>query len=139
VSVVGRQLYVKASDILTTRKLILIGLLDATHIFDGLNEFPTHIAHMRLGTFVKKPRPWFHALAEESSDNIAGLDQTLFTIALQWLREDREHRGELEKAGRRTRGARRGQVRTPIGCTNIWGAGLMRMNQGRPIKLRGVL
>ncbi len=68
---------------------------------------------MRLGTFAKKPRPWSRALAEQSLDNIAGgLDQTLFKIALEWLREDREHRRELEKAGRKTRGARRGQVRT---------------------------
>lgn len=85
-------------------------ILYATHIFDGLNEFPTHIAHMRLGTFVKKPRPWSHAPTGQSSDNTAGgLDRTLFTIALQWLREDRDHRHELEKAGRKTRGARRGQ------------------------------
>lgn len=94
---------------------------------------------MRLGSFVKKPRPWPHTLAEQSSDNVAGgLDRTLFEIALQWLREDREHRRELEKAGRKTRGARRDQVRT-LFRTEFWGAGLMRMNRGRPIKLRGVL
>ncbi|KAI9447745.1 P-loop containing nucleoside triphosphate hydrolase protein [Lactarius indigo] len=85
-------------------------IIYATHIFDGLNEFPTHIAHMRFGTFVKKPRPWPHALAERSLDNTAeNLDRTLFKVALQWLREDREHRRELEKTGRKTRGARRGQ------------------------------
>ncbi|KAF8270973.1 P-loop containing nucleoside triphosphate hydrolase protein [Lactarius quietus] len=85
-------------------------ILYATHIFDGLNEFPTHIAHMRLGIFVKKPIPWSDTVTEQSSDNIAGgLDRTLFKVALQWLREDREHRRELEKAGRKTRGARRGQ------------------------------
>ena len=111
----GATILCKTSDTLTARKLIPIGLLDATHIFDGLNEFPTHIAHMRLGTFVKKPTPWSRATAEESLDNIAGgLDRTLFKIALQWLREDREHRRELEKDGRKTRGARRGQVRTLI-------------------------
>lgn len=135
----GATIICKASDNLTARNLIPVGLLDATHIFDGLNEFPTHIAHMRLGTFVKKPRPWPYALTEQSLDNIVGgLDRTLFKIALQWLREDREHRRELEKAGRKTRGARRGQVRT-LFRTEFWGAGLMRMNQGRPIKLRGVL
>jgi hypothetical protein len=139
VSVGERQLSVRPLIILTVRKLIPVGLLDATHIFDGLNEFPTHIAHMRLGTFVKKPRPWPNAVAEQSSDNVTGgLDQTLFKIALQWLREDREHRRELEKAGRKTRGARRGQVRT-LFRTEFWGAGLMRLNGGRPIKLRGVL
>ena len=113
----GATILCKVSDILTARKLILAGPLDATHIFDGLNEFPTHIAHMRLGTFVKKPRPWSRVLAGQSLDNIAGgLDRTLFEIALEWLREDREHRRELEKAGRKTRGARRDQVRTLFLC-----------------------
>jgi hypothetical protein len=126
----------KASNFLTARKLIPP---DATHIFDGMNEFPTHIAHMRLGTFAKKPIPWSDALAEQSLDNVTGSrDRTLFKVALQWLREDREHRRELEKAGRKTRGARRGQVRT-LFHTKIWGAGLMRLNQGRSIKLRGIL
>ena len=104
----GATVLCKASTLLTGHNLIV--LPDATHIYDGLNEFPTHIAHMRLGTFMEKPRPWPHAIAEQ---NIAGsLDRTLFKIALQWLREDREYRRELEKAGRKTRGARRGQVRT---------------------------
>jgi CCR4-NOT complex subunit CAF16 len=80
--------------------------VDATHIFDGLNEFPTHIMHMRLGSFVMDPTPWLPS----PIDNKGG---ALFRTALQWLREDREHRRELEKAGRKTRGARRDQVRTP--------------------------
>ncbi len=48
-------------------------------------------------------------------------DSTLFQIAIQWLREDREHRRELEKAGRKTRGARRSQVRKRhdhLGCAH---------------------
>lgn len=36
---------------------------------------------------------------------------TLYNVALQWLKEDRENRRELEKNGRKTRGARRDQVR----------------------------
>lgn len=46
-------------------------------------------------------------------------DSTLFQVALQWLREDRVHRRELEKAGRKIRGARRDQVRKlcyHLGC-----------------------
>ncbi|KAF7789445.1 hypothetical protein EIP86_000390 [Pleurotus ostreatoroseus] len=77
-------------------------ILYATHIFDGLNEFPTHVAHMCLGSFVTLPTPW------PSKELIAGGPNTqLYSIALQWLREDRAHRQELEKNGRKVRGARR--------------------------------
>jgi CCR4-NOT complex subunit CAF16 len=86
-------------------------MLDATHIFDGLNKFPTHIAHMRLGSCVGDPIPW----PLSSVDSAEAPDRTLFRTALQWLREDRELRRELEAtATRKTRGARRGQVRTPL-------------------------
>ncbi|KAI0265098.1 P-loop containing nucleoside triphosphate hydrolase protein [Gloeopeniophorella convolvens] len=86
-------------------------ILYATHIFDGLNEFPTHIAHMRFGTFVTEPVPWPPALAESALDGAVQVShQSLFKVALQWLREDREHRRALEEAGRKTRGARRGQA-----------------------------
>jgi CCR4-NOT complex subunit CAF16 len=91
---------------LTYRKITFY--LDATHIFDGLNEFPTHVAHMRLGSFVMNATPW---PIDPSLDNKVGVpDGTLFQIALRWLREDREHRRELEKGGRKTRGAKRDQV-----------------------------
>jgi CCR4-NOT complex subunit CAF16 len=47
-------------------------------------------------------------------NNRVGVSEpSLFQIALNWLREDREHRRELEKAGRKIRGARRDQVRDP--------------------------
>ena len=88
------------------------GMVDATHIFDGLNEFPTHVAHMRLGSFVMNATPW--PLPPTDSpliNNERAPDSTLFRTALQWLGEDRVYRRELEKAGRKTRGARRGQVR----------------------------
>jgi CCR4-NOT complex subunit CAF16 len=81
--------------------------LDATHIFDGLNEFPTHIAHMRLGSFVMNPIPWPTLPVEPEVS-----EPSLFQTALRWLREDRQHRRELEKAGRKIRGARPSQVRT---------------------------
>ena len=80
-------------------------LADATHIFDGLNEFPTHIAHMRLGSFVIPPTPW--PLATPIAH---GVDTQLYAIALRWLREDRSYRHELEKRGRKLRGARRDEV-----------------------------
>ena len=103
--------------------------LDATHIFDGLNEFPTHIAHMRLGSFVMSPIPWPISPAEPLLGNRVGVSEpSLFQIALHWLREDREHRHELEKAGRKIRGARRDQVRTLdiLGCTANIGIGYSR-------------
>lgn len=81
---------------------------DATHIFDGLNAFPTHIAHMRFGSFVTEPTPW--PLDSTSSVSAAEDKSTLYHVALQWLSEDRAHRRELEKQGRKVRGARRDQV-----------------------------
>jgi len=90
--------------------------VDATHIFDGLNEFPTHVAHMRLGSFVADPIPW----PLSPVDSTEAPDRTLFRTALQWLREDREHRRELETTvGRKTRGSRRGQVRFPPLCDHL--------------------
>ncbi|KAF9058176.1 ABC transporter [Panaeolus papilionaceus] len=76
----------------------------ATHIFDGLNDFPTHVAHMHLGTFVLPPSPWPFV------DPKTSLPVTLYNTALQWLKEDREKRRELEKAGRKQRGARRDET-----------------------------
>jgi hypothetical protein len=35
----------------------------------------------------------------------------IFNVALQWLKEDRVHRRELENQGRKKRGARRDEVR----------------------------
>jgi CCR4-NOT complex subunit CAF16 len=86
--------------------------IDATHIFDGLNEFPTHVTHIRLGSFVMNATPWPLApIVPQLGHSERAPDSTLFQIALQWLREDRKDRQELEKAGRKTRGARLGQVR----------------------------
>ncbi|KAJ3878103.1 P-loop containing nucleoside triphosphate hydrolase protein [Lentinula edodes] len=74
----------------------------ATHIFDGLNDFPTHIAHMRDGSFVLNPTPW---PLDPSSGNAGS---TLHAIALQWLSNDRALRIQEEKEGKRakTRGPR---------------------------------
>lgn len=84
---------------------------DATHIFDGLNEFPTHVAHMRLGTFVTPPTAWPIA----SSGTVTSADRpALYSIALQWLRDDRDHRKELEKiSGRKARGSKKEEVGVP--------------------------
>jgi len=79
-------------------------IIYATHIFDGLNDFPTHVAHLHLGTFTRPPTPW------NAGDSPRG---GLYDIALQWLTEDRAHRRQLELKGRKTRGARRNAPSVP--------------------------
>lgn len=94
---------------LTHRHFVLTRYIDATHIFDGLNNFPTHIAHMRLGSFVTPPTSW--PITPTSSLFSQFLQSTtLYNVALQWLKEDRDHRRELEGQGKKTRGARRDEV-----------------------------
>ncbi|EIW82140.1 P-loop containing nucleoside triphosphate hydrolase protein [Coniophora puteana RWD-64-598 SS2] len=84
-------------------------ILYATHIFDGLNTFPTHIAHMRFGSFVTEPTVWPSGFFNTVSTPPPG---ALYSTALQWLKEDRDYRRGLETAGRRARGARKGEVPT---------------------------
>lgn len=57
---------------------------------------------MRFGSFATEPTAW------PSGFTNGPLSQTptLYNTALQWLREDREYRRELEKQGRKGRGAR---------------------------------
>ncbi|CCM03347.1 uncharacterized protein FIBRA_05476 [Fibroporia radiculosa] len=87
-------------------------ILYATHIFDGLNDFPTHVAHMHLGTFLSQPAPW--PMTPEAASQVVlvdlGSNPTLYKLALQWLREDRDRRRLLESEGRKTRGARQDAV-----------------------------
>ncbi|GBE80084.1 P-loop containing nucleoside triphosphate hydrolase protein [Sparassis latifolia] len=87
-------------------------ILYATHIFDGLNDFPTHVAHMHLGTFLSQPTPW--PLTEATTLNDVSMDlgpsPSLYTVALQWLKEDRGLRRRLEKDGRKMRGAKHDHV-----------------------------
>jgi hypothetical protein len=81
-------------------------LTDATHIFDGLSHFPTHVAHMRFGSFVIPPTPWPFDSPFVNAPSEAG-HSFLYTLALHWLKEDRDHRRELERQGvRLIRGAR---------------------------------
>ncbi|KAK0519211.1 CCR4-NOT regulatory complex component [Tilletia horrida] len=85
-------------------------IIYATHIFDGLQGFPTHVVHMRLGTTVNpKPLVWppnesnaheypsLHTGADGSNDVIERDLSPLLTVALAWLREDRKIRQEKEK------------------------------------------
>jgi CCR4-NOT complex subunit CAF16 len=82
---------------------------DATHIFDGLNDFPTHLVHMRFGSFVTLPT-FRISTGLDQPRNSTSAATPLYTIALQWLREDREFRRELEKQGQKMRGARRNEA-----------------------------
>jgi CCR4-NOT complex subunit CAF16 len=96
----------------------------ATHIFDGLHTFPTHICHLQLGKTPSDLLPW-----PLPSSSTKPLDETkkndevgklvsaievpdgrysdLLKVVLGWLREDRDLRREKEKAKGRMRGARK--------------------------------
>lgn len=98
-------------------------IIYATHIFDGLQNFPTHLVHMRGGkTTTKTPVAW---PPEENNDELlAALPQVdtvdkqynsslLFHTALAWLRDDRRIRSEDEnKTGKSRRGANKSTTET---------------------------
>ncbi|TFK75933.1 P-loop containing nucleoside triphosphate hydrolase protein [Pluteus cervinus] len=86
------------------RNATILCKYNATHIFDGLNNFPTHVAHMRFGSFVTQPSSW------PFKSDISSPIPTLYDVALKWLKDDREHRRELESNGLKRRGARRDQA-----------------------------
>jgi len=100
-------------------------ILYATHIFDGLNKFPSHITHMRNGSFVVEPSVWpltesafekivasarDEGVSEPSveSDLVAKAGSTLHSVAILWLAQDRRMRANEEREGKRVkkRGAR---------------------------------
>lgn len=103
-------------------------ILYATHIFDGLNRFPTHITHMRNGSFVVEPTSWpisepsFAQIVSAAHDDgvpEAEIDfkkagSTLHSVAILWLAQDRRLRAKEEKEGKREkkRGARIAAVPT---------------------------
>lgn len=104
----------------------------ATHIFDGLHDFPSHVVHMRLGSIIpegsgqgtdKQALRWPPTSADvdrlqgtnSSASGGERKDGVLLNIALTWLRTDRaireaEERAAYEAQGGtgRKRGARRG-------------------------------
>jgi len=87
-------------------------ILYATHIFDGLSAFPTHVTHMRSGAFVSPPTAWPLAELPAGAESTAG--SQLHSLALYWLKEDREQRKKDEVAGILpvTRGRRANDVPT---------------------------
>lgn len=82
---------------------------DATHIFDGLSVFPTHVCHLQLGTTPSPLHPWKPTASVED----------LFNLALQWIREDRDLRRIKEKEKGRLRGPRT-DVSLTIILMTIW-------------------
>ena len=82
-----------------------------------MNDFPTHIAHMRFGELVTGPVTWPITNNDEHQhplkENFA-IPTTLYNVALQWLNDDREFRRSLEIQGMKLRGARRNEVRYPL-------------------------
>lgn len=86
-------------------------ILYATHIFDGSNQFPTHVAHMRFGSFVTPPTAWPLALPNRVISQL-GPSPSLYQVALLWLTEDRDFRRSLEQQGdlKKTRGPRRNET-----------------------------
>lgn len=64
---------------------------------------------MRFGKFVGDPIDWpFTPAVQQSTSSLSSISTctSLHAVALVWLREDRAHRAELEKAGLPLRGAR---------------------------------
>ncbi|KAL7008790.1 CCR4-NOT regulatory complex component [Cystobasidiomycetes sp. EMM_F5] len=84
-------------------------VLYATHIFDGLDNIPSHVAHIQLGqTTQPDPIPW-----PITSEDVPGVPQgvlvemdrqdragsRMLALALRWLQEDKQVRLGLEKQG----------------------------------------
>lgn len=98
-------------------------VLYATHIFDGLDGFPSHVVHIQLGrTTQPAPIPW-----PIVSEDIAGVPKgviaemerpdragsKMLALALRWLKEDKEVRLGLERKGElRARGGK-AEEKTP--------------------------
>ena len=64
----------------------------ATHIFDGLASWPTHLVHMSLGRILSVGPPAEFLGEGISRDNNS--NSALLELCLKWLKEDREERGK---------------------------------------------
>jgi hypothetical protein len=83
--------------------------LDATHIYDHIETFPTHICHLRLGR-TPDEMVTYTPSSTIMEDSVAAEEKRgeLLGIALKWLREDREIRKQRDKERGRERGAKSG-------------------------------
>ncbi|ODV84089.1 hypothetical protein CANARDRAFT_71364 [[Candida] arabinofermentans NRRL YB-2248] len=76
----------------------------ATHIFDGLGEWPTEILHLNGGCSVKTGKyediEYFNELSQDVTTDEDGKvikirkSKTLYPLALDWLKDDLDKRGE---------------------------------------------
>lgn len=70
----------------------------ATHIFDGLSDWPTHLAHMHLGKILTVQD---HSLEEVEKASVDGKrvrrNGYLLELALEWLGKDLQDRGQRAK------------------------------------------
>jgi hypothetical protein len=82
---------------------------DATHIYDHIETFPTHICHLRLGR-TPDEMVTYTPTSTIMEDSVAAEEKRgeLLGIALKWLREDREVRNRRDKKRGRERGAKSG-------------------------------
>ncbi|GAA5937848.1 putative ATP-binding cassette family ATPase CAF16 [Sporobolomyces koalae] len=99
-------------------------ILYATHIFDGLDSFPTHLCHLQLGsTIPPSPLPWplpnNSDLPEEGQvpdhvrDRMQREDRSgsrMLELCLYWLESDKKARieREVQETGGQRRGAQSG-------------------------------
>jgi len=95
-------------------------IIYATHIFDGLQNFPTQVVHMQHGTITtEEPITWPPTQEDLKSGVLPQLDASeddaspLLQTALTWLRDDRRIRMDNDaKEGKQLRGAKRGATET---------------------------
>ncbi|GAA6024124.1 hypothetical protein JCM11491_001099 [Sporobolomyces phaffii] len=97
-------------------------ILYATHIFDGLDSFPTHLCHLQLGsTIPPSPLAWplpancdlpeAGRVPDEVRARMAREDRSgsrMLELALWWLEVDKQARldKEVTESGQRKRGAK---------------------------------
>jgi CCR4-NOT complex subunit CAF16 len=87
-----------------------LGPLDATHIYDHIETFPTHICHLRLGR-TPDELVTYTPTSTITEDAVAAEEKRgeLLGIALNWLRMDREVRKQRDKERGKERGAKRNE------------------------------
>jgi len=96
-------------------------VLYATHIFDGLDNFPSHVCHLQLGATLNPPiYTWpldltqkeIKGIPEGTIEKMADVERAgsrLMELALAWLIMDTDLRRKYEKEGKegfRLRGAK---------------------------------
>jgi CCR4-NOT complex subunit CAF16 len=72
----------------------------ATHIFDGIGDWATHIAHVADGSILSlnavKDFPQLEQIKDQHRERMLS-DSPFTTLCLHWLRDDRERLRNLKK------------------------------------------